>query len=110
METVLDVLQGQGLFFVDSRTSSRSVAFESARRLNIPSGKNMVFLDNEPDVEYIKGRIRILGRKALEMGAVIGIGHDRPDTLEALAQMIDELETAGIELVYLRNILMEQQR
>ncbi len=110
METVLDLLQGQGLFFVDSRTSSRSVAFESARRLDVPSGRNMVFLDNEPDVEYIKGRIRILGRKALEMGAVIGIGHDRPDTLEALAQMIDELETAGIELVYLRNILMEQQR
>ncbi len=105
MRNVLSVVKERGLFFIDSRTSSNSIGFKLGEDMGVPVGKNSSFIDNESDVEYIKERIRYLARKALESGSLIGIGHDRPATFEALSQMIEELETAGVELIYVRELL-----
>lgn len=105
MRRVLRVIKEKGLFFVDSRTSPASLAFEVGKDMGVPTVCNSSFIDNENGVEQIKGMIRSLGRRALRRGSAIGIGHDRPATFEALSQMIEELETAGIELVYIRELL-----
>jgi polysaccharide deacetylase 2 family uncharacterized protein YibQ len=99
MEEVLSNLRGRNLFFVDSVTGPNSVAFKTARELGIDAARRDVFLDNESDPEYIKGQIRELIQKALKNGRAIGIGHNRPETLAVLKEMLPEFEKAGVSLV-----------
>ena len=100
MHNVLSVVKGQQLFFVDSRTTAKSVALDTAREMNVRSGENEVFLDNSSDVEAIKQQLRLAGRIAVKMGAAIVIGHARPNTAIALRMMIPELEAEGVRLVF----------
>jgi len=43
METVMEELKRRGLFFVDSRTSSQSLAFEAAWQKGLKTGRNSLF-------------------------------------------------------------------
>ena len=99
MEEVLSALKEKHLFFVDSMTSPNSVAFKTARELGIDAARRDVFLDNESKPEYIKGQIRELIQKSLKNGRAIGIGHDRPETLAVIKEMLPEFEKAGVSLV-----------
>lgn len=105
MKAVLSSLAEKGLFFLDSRTTSTTVSKAVAEEIDIALAMNDFFLDNKSDVEYIKERIRALAKKALRDGYSIGILHDRPGSPEAIAAMINELETAGIELVYIEELI-----
>ncbi|MFA5393725.1 MAG: divergent polysaccharide deacetylase family protein [Candidatus Ratteibacteria bacterium] len=99
MAEVLSGLKEKNVFFVDSMTDPNSVAFKTARELGIDAARRDVFLDNESNPEYIKGQIRELIKKALKNGRAIGIGHDRPETLAVLKEMLPEFEKAGVTLV-----------
>ena len=85
---------------MDSRTTSESVAYDVARNHGLRAAKNKVFLDNEKNVEYIKGRIEVLMQEARQGGDAIGICHVHPATVEALQQMLPVIEKSGIKLVY----------
>ena len=105
METVLSDLEHRNLFFVDSVTSTRTIAFETGRELGVPVVRRDVFLDNNPDREYIKGQIRQLMRKAQINGRAIGIGHPHPETFLAIKEMLPEMEAASISLVTISKML-----
>lgn len=45
----LHVIKDNDLFFIDSRTSHNSKAFNTARRLDIPTDRRNVFLDTTLD-------------------------------------------------------------
>ncbi|HMM22517.1 MAG TPA: divergent polysaccharide deacetylase family protein [Selenomonadales bacterium] len=100
MRTVLGTVKSYNLFFVDSRTSSQSVAFDLSRQMGLRTGENELFLDNSNDVGYIKGRLRTAMQMALKHGSVTVIGHARMNTAAAVREMIPELEAAGIKLVF----------
>ena len=55
MPTILEVLRDKGLYFVDSRTTSATVAFETARALGIPAAERRVFLDGVLEDRAIRG-------------------------------------------------------
>ncbi|AMV72768.1 hypothetical protein JCM30471_12840 [Desulfuromonas carbonis] len=99
MAVVLGQMREAGLFFVDSRTTGASVAFELARRAGIPVAQRDMFLDNVQDAGLIGGEIRKLIRMARQHGSAIGICHPHPATLTALRQALPELRAAGIEVV-----------
>ena len=99
MEIVLEEIKGYNLFFIDSMTSKNSIAYEVAQEMGIKSAVRSVFLDNENDMEYIKGQMLEVQKIALEKGEVIAIGHDRINTFYVLKRMIPELIRAGIEIV-----------
>lgn len=99
MAAVLAVVRERGLFFVDSRTTTRSVALNVARELSIPSAARMVFLDNEDDPAYIAGQLRQLIILAKMRGEAIGIGHVQKVTADVLRALLPEFERAGIVLV-----------
>ncbi|PIP16674.1 MAG: hypothetical protein COX46_00790 [bacterium (Candidatus Ratteibacteria) CG23_combo_of_CG06-09_8_20_14_all_48_7] len=105
METVLSDLEHRNLFFVDSVTSTRTIAFETGRELGVPVVRRDVFLDNNPDREYIKGQIRQLVRTAQINGRAIGIGHPHPETFLAIKEMLPEMEAASISLVTISKML-----
>ena len=58
MKIVLEVLKRHEMFFVDSRTTSSSVAYSTAQRMMIPSFENNFFLDS-PDISDKTFNMRI---------------------------------------------------
>jgi len=84
MRAVLAVLKEQKLFFVDSYTTARSTGLDEANRLDVPSARRHVFLDNVQDVDKICQQLRALLVLAEEKGQAIGIAHPHPATLEGL--------------------------
>jgi len=105
MRAVLKTLKPTGLYFVDSHTSSQSIAFRMAREMGIPSGENMLFIDNEPEVNYSKNFIDKAIRQVINRGQGIIIGHPRQTTLEALKEMTPKLKNEGISLVFVSTLV-----
>ena len=99
MEIVLEEIKGYNLFFIDSITTKDSIAYEVAQEMKIKSAIRSVFLDNENDMEYIKGQMLKVQETALREGEAIAIGHSRINTFYVLKRMIPELIKAGIEIV-----------
>ncbi len=105
MSLILKELKKRNLFFIDSKTSDKSVAYREAKRLGLKCGERDVFLDNEIDLDYIKGQIRLLARIALKEGQAIGIGHAHSLTARAIRESIPELENQGIEFVLVSELV-----
>ncbi|MBN1466172.1 divergent polysaccharide deacetylase family protein [candidate division KSB1 bacterium] len=105
MRVVMQSLQGMNKFFVDSRTSQASVAYETARSYRVPAGQNRLFLDAEDDKGFIRKQLAQMSRIAKEQGSVIAIGHVRKKTLDVLQEMIPQLKSSGITFVYVSDVL-----
>ncbi|MDQ7849868.1 MAG: divergent polysaccharide deacetylase family protein [Armatimonadota bacterium] len=105
MTAVLGVVREQGLFFVDSRTTPRTVAMQVARALGVPAVERTVFLDNEDEPAYITGQVRRLLEAARTRGWAIGIGHAQRGTAEVLRQLLPEFDRAGVVLVPVSDLL-----
>jgi polysaccharide deacetylase 2 family uncharacterized protein YibQ len=99
-------LKPLGLYFIDSRTSSQSVAYELAQKMEMPSGKNALFIDNEPEVEYCKDFIDKAIHRVKTEGSGIVIGHPRETTLHALREMNHRIEEEGIYLVFVSDLVL----
>ena len=99
MRVVLDELQQNGLFFVDSQTIGSSVAYDEARKLGVPTAKRHIFLDNEENIPYIRKQIRKMVRLAATKGKLVAICHPYPETLEALRLELPWLKQQAIDFV-----------
>ncbi|MFP4481815.1 MAG: divergent polysaccharide deacetylase family protein [Thermovirgaceae bacterium] len=84
MDAVVDEIKVEGLLLVDSRTSSKSVAYSVAKTRGIPAGQNRIFLDHEANAEYMWSRFYELRNIARKNGGAIGICHARPETIPFL--------------------------
>lgn len=105
MQNVFAVLKANHLFFVDSRTSGQSIAYDLARQSGLRAGENQMFLDNSSEISAIKKQLRSAGDIAIQSGTVTVIGHARMNTATAVREMIPELEADGIKLVFVSEIL-----
>lgn len=106
MTVVLEELRKAGLFFVDSRTSNHSVAFETARELGVATARRDIFLDNVRSVSAIRGEIRRMARMAAKNGEALAICHPYPETLAALRAEADYLRAQGISVVPASRLLV----
>ena len=98
MTAVMRSLAGRHLYFVDSRTTAASVAFEAARQQGLPSFYRSVFLDDTESVPYTLGQLRQFRRVLEEQGTALAIGHPYPTTIAALAKFLPQLESDGVQL------------
>jgi polysaccharide deacetylase 2 family uncharacterized protein YibQ len=98
-------LKRRGMYFLDSRTTDRTVALEAMRRVGVPSAERGVFLDNEEEEGAIRAQLRKAGDVALRKGGVVAIGHVREATLRALAEAVPEERARGVEFVYLSELV-----
>jgi polysaccharide deacetylase 2 family uncharacterized protein YibQ len=99
MAALARALHDRGLFFIDSRTSSASRAFEAARRAGVPAAARNVFLDDDEQPATIRRQLEHAERLAREQGSCLAIGHPHPATLDVLAEMLPEIEARGVRLV-----------
>lgn len=105
MKAVLSVLNNRDLFFVDSYTQPKTIAYKVATQMGVPNARNMAFLDGEADVSYIKGRMLQAAKAALNDGTHIAICHVRPATATALLATIEEIKSMGVKLVYVSDLV-----
>lgn len=100
MKRVLPLVKEQGLFFLDSLTSQKSEGFRLAREKNLPCLRNDVFLDNQDELHYIEGQLRLLLERARKEGRAVAIGHvHRKHLVQALKNVLPEFEKAGVKIV-----------
>ena len=59
MQAVMEVLREEGLFFLDSKTTAKSVGKETAQEQGVSYASRNVFIDNENKVEYIQKQLGI---------------------------------------------------
>jgi uncharacterized protein len=99
MEWVMQALQKRQLYFIDSRTTSNSIAWQTAQAFNIPSLKRDVFLDHTPTSEMIGEQFDKLITIAKEKGYAVAIAHPYPETIAYLKQQLPNLAQHNIDLV-----------
>jgi polysaccharide deacetylase 2 family uncharacterized protein YibQ len=112
-EKVADTLKSfreRNFFFIDSITTHNSVAFNTARELNMTTAFRNVFIDNQWDKQYICLQLLKLKKHALKYGHAIGIGHPRPETVSALEEFLDELEGSSFSIVNASRIVYTKER
>ena len=105
MKIIFIELRLRNMYFLDSLVTSKSVCKKLAKEIGIGFGRRDVFLDNKEDFEYIKGQFGQLVKRAKRSGSAIGIGHDRPHTIAALAVLIPEAEKEGVKFVFLSELI-----
>lgn len=99
MKVVMDVLKGEGLYFLDSKTSSRSQAEKAAAASGIAYAHRHVFLDNQNDKNYILGQLGKAEKLARKNGYAIAIGHPKSQTYAALKEWLPLMEKQGVEII-----------
>ena len=104
MQWLMDVLGQRKLFFVDSRTTTKTVAQKTAGSMGVTTLRRDVFLDNSRDVTAIRLQFAELVSKAKRRGYATGIAHPYPETIRVLQEMLPDLEKEGIELVFASDI------
>jgi len=95
----------EGLFFIDSRTTRDSVAYDVAVEHGVPSAYRDLFLDHDNARDEIRSRFRQLMATARRDGSAIAICHFRPNTALVLREMLPELRMGGIELVHVSELV-----
>jgi polysaccharide deacetylase 2 family uncharacterized protein YibQ len=99
MGAILDVVARRRLFFLDSRTTAGTGAFEWARERGIAAAKRDVFLDDDPSPEAVAAQFAAWLDAARANGAAVAIGHPREATLALLERELPRVGAAGFELV-----------
>jgi len=91
MDPFLETLRARGLFFLDSRTNSRSVAASLAAEKGMPRLENHVFLDHKKEPEFFRSQMKRLFAMAGKRGWAVGICHARSSTYQVFKEMEGEL-------------------
>jgi len=106
MGELMHVLQTRHVFYVDSRTTAATVAYDTARQEGVPAAyRNVPFLDDVENVAAIERQIALAIRGAQDKGEAIAIGHPHPATLEALRQMLPKARSQGVRLVFVSELV-----
>lgn len=106
-----DLANRDGLYFVDSRTTSLTVAHRIAHESSLPYISRDVFLDHElADETFILAQWERLVNRARKQGFAVGIAHPYPATLDVLERMIPRLAAHGIRLVHMSELISLKER
>ena len=100
MNIVGNVLKRHGKYFIDSRTSSETVAETTMRSRGVPTIRRHVFLDNKDNNNKIREQLYKLADKAELKGLAVGIGHAKTNTLKVLKQEIPRLKEHGFKFQF----------
>ena len=105
MKEALSVVRDEGLFFVDSITTSRSKGYNTAKIMHISAVRRNVFLDNVQEETSIHRQLEKLKRLALKHGQAIGIGHPFPETSRAVNRFFQEICSTNISMVSISHLI-----
>ena len=88
-----------GLYFIDSRTTSKSVAEKIANEYKIPSLSRDFFLDPDNKENTLRQQFDRFIKKINQRGYAIAIAHPYPNTIKFLQNHLKELNEQGITVL-----------
>ena len=105
LDIVMTALKQRDLFFLDSRTTGKSIAAQSAAAHGQRHATRDEFLDDDMAAPAVASQLAQTERLARRKGFAIAIGHPHPATLAALEAWLPHAERAGYEIVPLSKLL-----
>ncbi len=99
MKVVLEEIKKRHLFFLDSLTSPRSVAFKTARSLHLHTISRDIFLDVRQSKEFVNGQLKKLVAIAKRRGKAVAIGHPYTVTLVVLKDKLAKINATEARIV-----------
>jgi len=106
MDELMPLLREHNLFYVDSRTTAATVAYDTAQRFGVRSGfRNVPFLDDVAEVHAVRKQLQLALRDARKKGDAIAIGHPHPATLQALREVLPDARAQGVRLVFVSEVV-----
>ena len=100
MAELMPLLRRRHLFFIDSRTTAATVAFDRAASAGVRSAfRNVPFLDDVQEISAVRRQLELAFKEAREKHEAIAIGHPHPETLRALAELLPQAKAQGVRLV-----------
>jgi hypothetical protein len=111
MQWLMQAVKKDGkMFFVDSRTTAKTIAGKVAHENGVATATRDVFLDHDPREALVRQQLEQLIRKARHDGTAIAIGHPLPDTLRVLHEILPELEKKhGVKLVPITELMNRRE-
>jgi polysaccharide deacetylase 2 family uncharacterized protein YibQ len=108
MAILMGELRQRDLLFLDSRTTSESVAAREAERNHVPFAQRDVFIDNDLELESVLRRLAHAEDIARHRGYAVAMGHPHEVTIEALKRWLPTLDARGVALVPISAIVARQ--
>jgi polysaccharide deacetylase 2 family uncharacterized protein YibQ len=109
MAAFASLLKSRGLFFLDSVTTSRSIAVKAARKAGIPVARRDVFLDTGIRPEEMRLRWKEALSIAKEKGKAVLVCHGRRESLRAILDLVPDLEAEGVRAVTLDELFAKDR-
>ncbi len=92
MRQLFTVMKQRDLYFIDSRTTEKTICRSSAGLLQLPFGERDIFIDHFQDNEFIEKQLSELVRIAEKHGLAIGIAHPYRRTYKILRNMMTDMK------------------
>lgn len=108
MQWVMETLQDEHLYFIDSLTSPKSVAYQQALNYHLPALRRHIFLDNDTNTEALTKQWNKALKIAKKTGRAILIGHPYAESHAFLKQELPKLAGQNIELIPASQLLLQQ--
>jgi polysaccharide deacetylase 2 family uncharacterized protein YibQ len=89
----------QGLYFIDSRTTDKSIAAQVAAEHDIPHLQRDIFLDPDFDQHTIAQQFAKFIETVKANGSALAIAHPHPNSTKYILANIHRLKQNGIKLV-----------
>ncbi|HXM93265.1 MAG TPA: divergent polysaccharide deacetylase family protein [Candidatus Dormibacteraeota bacterium] len=106
MAELMPLLRERRLFYIDSRTTAATVAYDTAQRLGVRSGyRNVPFLDDVAKVGEVRKQLQLAVLDAQKNGDAIAIGHPHEATLRALREVLPQVKAQGVRLVFASEVV-----
>lgn len=96
----IKILKDKGIFFIDSKTTTKSKYIEVSKKLQQKIFQRDIFLDNKLEVSYIKSQLKKAVKIAKAKGFAIAICHPKKETFKALRQskqLLKNIKLVGID-------------
>ncbi len=111
MKIVMEELKKQGLYFVDSKTSSRSRGGEIAAQTGIRFAERNFFIDHEPGYKAATAILNKASRQSRPDGRpTLLIGHPHADTIRAIEDILPQWKHEGVRIVSVKQCLSAQKQ
>lgn len=109
MQWTMDILQKQGLYFLDSRTTAQSIAENTAKQSGVPALRRHVFLDNIKTKQAMEKQFQHAIKFAQKNLSVVIIAHPYPQTIAFLSEKFNQ-QNKQVKLVSLQALLPPHAR
>ncbi len=99
-----------GLYFIDSKTTNKSIADKIAVEYEVPNLSRDYFLDPDHKKDTLRRQFDRFIQKVNRRGFALAIAHPYPETIAFLKAHLDELTEQGITLIPVSELVRTADR